>query len=255
MSNQTNFDRESLQNIKRMGGDAALKQVSQDWINTSAGHNYVYNWKWLGLPIIQFPADIVVTQEIIWATKPTVIVETGVARGGSIIFNASQLALLDVCESVETFGVSLSRRRCIGIDIDIRSHTRQAVESHPLAPLVTLYEGSSTDELTARFVKEAIEPEDRVLVILDSDHSHEHVARELELYSPFVSRGSFLIVHDTGIEEAPEDMFANRAWGKGNNPMTAVEEFVAQNADFSVADEIGNKLLITSSPGGYLRRS
>lgn len=253
MNDHESFDRESLQNIGAMAEDTDVKKISQEWINATGQYRYVYNWKWLGLPIIQLPADIVATQEIIWNVKPTIIVETGVARGGSIVFNASQLALLDLCDG-SSVGVAGSRRRCIGIDIDIRAHNRAALDRHPLAPMITLYEGSSIDQSTADFIAGLIGPEDRVMVILDSNHTHEHVLRELELYSGFVSPGSFLIVHDTGIEMAPDDAFDNRDWGRGNNPLTAMHAFLADNHDFVVERGICDKLLISSSPSGYLRR-
>lgn len=253
LNDQANFDLESRQNICAMADDVAVKAVSQDWINATGQYRYVYNWKWLGLPIIQLPADVAATQEIIWNVKPTVIIETGVARGGSIVFNASQLAMLDLCEQGSASLVD-SKRRCIGIDIDIRSHNRAALESHPLAPMITLYEGSSVEQQTVRFVEELIKPEDRVMVILDSNHTHEHVLRELELYSGLVSPGSFLIVHDTGIELAPEDAFANRDWGRGNNPLTAMQEFLTTNTNLVIEHNICDKLLISSSPSGYLRR-
>ncbi len=253
MINQASFDLESEQNISAMAADAAVTKVSQAWIDTTGSYRYVYNWKWMGLPIIQLPADVVATQEIIWSVKPTVIIETGVARGGSIVFNASQLAMLDLCEGTST-SLQDSKRRCIGIDIDIRAHNREALEAHPLAPLVTLYEGSSIDTETADFVRNLLDPDDRVMVILDSNHTHDHVLRELELYSGLVTPGSFLIVHDTGIENAPDEAFANRDWGRGDNPLTAMYAFLKGNENFEIADTICDKLLITSSPKGYLRR-
>ena len=253
MSDQASFDLESEQNISEMAADAAVTKVSQQWIDATGPYRYVYNWKWLGLPIIQLPADIIATQEIIWSVKPTVIIETGVARGGSVVFNASQLAMLDLCEGSGT-SLEESMRRCIGIDIDIRTHNRQALEAHPLAPLVTLYEGSSIDNATVTFVRSLIKHDDRVLVILDSNHTHDHVLRELELYSGLVTPGSFLIVHDTGIENAPDDAFSHRAWGKGDNPLTAIYEFLEKNKEFAIDTTICNKLLITSSPKGYLKK-
>lgn len=251
LSNQVSFDLESEQNISAMAADAAVTKVSQEWIDATGRYRYVYNWKWMGLPIIQLPADIVVTQEIIWSVKPTVIIETGVARGGSIVFNASQLAMLDFCD-----GVSLNetKRRCIGIDIDIRAHNREALDAHPLAPLITLHEGSSIDSRTVDFVRGQLSPGDRVMVILDSNHTHDHVLRELELYAPMVSRGSFLVVHDTGIEAAPDGTFDDRDWGRGNNPLTAMHEFLTANRNFGIEHGVCDKLLITSSPSGYLRR-
>jgi cephalosporin hydroxylase len=253
LSNQASFDLESEQNISAMAADTAVTKVSQEWIDTTGQYRYVYNWKWLGLPIIQLPADIVATQEIIWSVNPTVIIETGVARGGSIVFNASQLAMLDLCEGTSA-SLQASNRRCIGIDIDIRAHNREALEAHPLAPLVTLYEGSSIDIKTVDLVRNLLRPDDRVMVILDSNHTHEHVLRELELYSGLVTPGSFLVVHDTGIENAPDDAFTNRDWGKGDNPLTAMYAFLKDNKEFEIAETICNKLLITSSPKGYLRR-
>lgn len=253
MSDQRNFDLESLKNISAMANDEPIRKASQQWIDLTAPYRYVYNWKWMGLPIIQFPADLVATQEIIWSVRPTVIVETGVARGGSLVFNASQLALLDLLQDGSS-SPARSARRCIGIDIDIRSHNREAIEMHPLAPMITLIEGSSVDEATFESVRRSIYPHDRVMVILDSDHSHEHVLRELELYSQLVSYESFLIVHDTGVEFAPESAFGNRDWGKGNNPLTALNVFLDASDDFAVEYTVCDKLLTTSSPRGYLRR-
>lgn len=253
MNDQAAFDHESRLNVEAMSKDTSLRELSQHWIDSTGPYKYVYNWKWLGLPIIQLPADIVVTQEIVWIVKPTVIIETGVARGGSVVFNASQLAILDLCEG-KTSGLENSKRRVIGIDIEIRDHNRAALESHPLAPMVTLYEGSSTAEDTLSFVEELITPEDRVLVILDSNHTHNHVLNELEAYSKFVTRDSFLIAHDTSIEHGSPDNFTNREWGSGNNPWTAVNEFLAGTAEFVVDDFMNDKLMISSSPRGYLKR-
>lgn len=254
MNDQMEFDLQSKQNISAMASDESVRRASQHWLDLTRKYGYVYNWRWMGLPVIQFPADIVATQEIIWSVKPTVIVETGVARGGSIVFNASQLALLDLCEAGKS-SLTMSVRRCIGIDIDIRSYNREAIEGHPLAPMITLVEGSSVDETTFQYVRELITPEDRVMVILDSNHTHEHVLRELELYSQLVSHGSFLIVHDTGIEVAPESAFGNRDWGRGNNPLTALNAFLAISGDFEIEAVACDKLLTTSSPGGYLKRA
>jgi len=253
LSDLMNFVHESQNNIKKMSSDDSVKSVSQAWINQTGLHRYVYNWRWMGLPIIQLPADIVATQEIIWEVKPTIIIETGVARGGSLIFNASQLALLDFCTN-EKIPISQSKRRCIGIDIEIRSHNRNAIETHALAPMIRLVEGSSVDSDVVSRVSAMITPEDRVLVILDSNHTHDHVKKELDLYSKLVSSGSYLIVHDTGIEYAPEDLFKDRDWGVGNNPLTAVRQFLEDNEKFTVDKHVSGKLLITSSPDGYLRR-
>lgn len=253
MDDQAAFDRESVQNVSAMSKDAELRRLSQHWIDSTGPYKYVYNWKWLGLPIIQLPADIVVTQEIIWLVKPTLIIETGIARGGSLVFNASQLAVLDLCEG-HTAGLRKSARRVVGIDIEIRRHNGVALESHPLAPMITMYEGSSIDETTVDFIRREIRSDDRVLVILDSNHTHAHVLTELELYSGFVTQDSFVIVHDTSIEHGLQDNFKHREWGAGNNPWTAVNDFLATRSDFVVDHYFSDKLLISSSPGGYLRR-
>jgi cephalosporin hydroxylase len=247
------FEHDTLENIEKLSKDAEVKKISQKWIDKTGTYKYAYNWRWLGLPIIQLPADIVGTQEIIWRVQPTIIVETGVARGGSILFNASQLALLDLCDSGSA-QLGVTKRRCIGIDIDIRRHNREAIESHPLAALVTLIEGSSTADSTLEAVRSLIRPDDRVLVILDSNHTHDHVLSELKKYSPLVSLGSYLIVHDTGIENAPPELFNNRNWGTGNSPLSALKEFLRSNSNFEIDKKFCDKLLLTSSPEGYVRR-
>jgi cephalosporin hydroxylase len=180
-------------------------------------------------------------QEIIWRTKPDLIVETGIAHGGSIIFYASMLELLG------------GRGSVIGVDIEIRPHNRAEIEAHPMARRITMVEGSSTDEDTVRRVRELANGYERVLVVLDSNHTHEHVLRELELYSPLVRRGSYLVVFDTVIELAPAELFPGRPWAPGNNPMTAVREFLARDDRFVVDHDLDNKLLISVAPGGYLR--
>ncbi|MES2142232.1 MAG: cephalosporin hydroxylase family protein [Pseudomonadota bacterium] len=203
--------------------------------------NYSYNFDWLGLPIIQFPQDIVAIQEIIWRTKPDIIIETGVARGGSLLLSASILHLLNGSGKV------------IGIDIDIREHNRKAIENHPLAFRIHLIEGSSIEEATINKLVSFIHPMDTVMVILDSNHTYSHVFKELELYSPFVSVGKYMLVMDTVIEYMPNDYFPNRPWGKGNNPMCAVHDFIKTNSRFVIDETIPNKLLITVAEDGYLK--
>ncbi len=225
--------------IGPMVKDRALHQASIDWINLSAPFEYVYHFTWLGLPIIQLPADIIAMQEIVWKTKPDLIVDTGVARGGSVILYASLLELLG------------GKGKVVGVDIDIRSPNRRAIERHPLAHRVALIEGSSIDENTARRVYSVARKYQRVLVFLDSNHTHEHVARELELYSPLVRKGSYIVVFDTVIEHMPAGHFSNRPWDKGNNPLTAVQEFLRANKRFAV-DRDMDKLLLSSAPGGFL---
>ncbi len=247
------YDKESLENIKRMARDKYLRELSQNWINTSSIYRYVYNWKWLGKPIIQQPNDVIATQEIIFSLQPDIIIETGVARGGSIIFNASQLALLDI-EKYSKFDVFDTKRKVIGIDIDIRPHTKEAIKGDKFSPMINLIEGSSLDNEVIKKVDNLIKPEQKVMVILDSDHTHEHVLGELNAYSKFVSINSALIVQDTGIEFCPENTFNDRNWSKGNNPLTATNQFLKSNNNFKEIESINKKLLITSSPKGYLKK-
>ena len=235
------FHQRNRQFIERMSGDKSLRNLTREWFTASSRYEYAYHFKWLGRPIIQFPQDIVALQEIIWEVRPRLIVETGIARGGSLIFSASMLELLG------------GDGRVVGVDIDIREHNRIEIERHPLVGRITMIQGSSIDETVfARVAREA-EGRSPVLVILDSNHTHEHVRRELELYSPLVTRGSYLVVFDTVIEDMPEDFFPNRPWGRRNNPKTAVIEFLKTNNRFEVDREIESKLLITVAPQGYLR--
>lgn len=248
------YDLESAENIRQMSADESVRTASQIWINATGSYKYVYNWKWLGRPIIQLPSDVMLTQELICTYKPDIIIETGVARGGSIVFNASQLAMLDLCEK-RVCDIENSSRFCIGIDIDIRDHNKQGLEEHPFSPMIKLVEGSSIDVATVNAVKNMIPNGSKVMVILDSNHTHSHVYAELEFFSDIVTPGMPLIVHDTGIEYAPPELFRNRAWTKGNNPMSAVDQFLAESPHFERFDIENKKLLITSSPLGYLRRS
>jgi len=229
------------ENIRLLGESETLKKITSDFIEESAPLQYTYNFDWLGLPIIQLPQDIVAVQEIIWKVKPDVIIETGVARGGSLMLSASILHILNRDGKV------------IGIDIDIREHNRKAIMEHPLAFRIHLVQGSSIEQKTLVQVKKYIFPRDKVLVILDSNHTHKHVLKELKLYSSFVGKDSYIIVMDTGIEDRPENFFPNRPWDKENNPKTAVWEFLKTNDRFKIDKEIENKLLITVAPDGYLK--
>jgi cephalosporin hydroxylase len=227
--------------IDRMAGDSGLRERSREWLIESARYEYSHHFTWLGRPIIQFPPDIIALQEIIWRVKPSVVVETGIARGGSLVFSASMLELM------RNDGV------VIGIDIEIRQQNRQEIERHPLSDRIRMIEGSSVDEATFAQAVEIAGGRRPVLVILDSNHTHEHVARELQLYSDLVGEGSYLIVYDTIIEQVPQNFFSNRPWGVGNNPATAVRDFLAQTDRFAVDEELERKLLISTAPGGYLR--
>lgn len=227
--------------IEQMAADPNLQSLTIDWFVESCKHKYSHHFSWLGRPIIQFPQDIIAMQEIIWQVKPRLIVETGIAHGGSLIFYASMLELMG------------GNGQVLGVDIDIREHNRVAIEQHPMFKRITMIEGSSLDEEVGKQVYEFAKGKEKVMVVLDSNHTHDHVLRELELYSPLVKKGSFLVVFDTVIEDMPKDFFPDRPWGKGNNPKTAVQIFLETNHRFVVDKEIENKLLITVAPGGYLK--
>jgi cephalosporin hydroxylase len=237
----TEFEDRNRALTTAMEADADLRTMSREWMIRSAQYEYSYHFTWLGLPIIQFPQDILAIQELVWSVKPDLIVETGIARGGSMTLSASLLELLG--------GDGL----VVGIDIDIRKPNREAIEGHPLAHRVRMIEGSSTAPEVLRAVEAIASGRDRVMVMLDSNHTHDHVLRELEMYSPLVKPGGYLIVFDTIIEEMPAGSFPDRPWDVGNNPQTAVSAFLAQSDRFEVDQEIEKKLLISVAPGGYLK--
>ncbi len=239
--NPEDFEKEVRENIEKQGEDRSLRRDSVDWMVRSAKYKYSYNFRWLGRPIIQFPQDIVALQEIIWAVRPGAIVETGIAHGGSLILSASILELIGGDGVV------------VGVDIDIKAHNRQAILAHPMAKRIELIEGSSIDMRVVEQVRKRVEGKAPVMVFLDSNHSHQHVLEELRRYSGMVSKDSYIIVFDTLIEDVPEELFADRAWGKGNNPKTAVESFLAESDRFRLDRTIEDKLLITVAPGGFLR--
>lgn len=238
MSNTDPLDPEK---IALMASDRELRNLRNEVFTRACRYNYSYNFSWLGRPIIQFPEDMVALQEIIWAVKPDLILETGIAHGGSLIFSASMLDLLG------------GNGRVLGVDIDIRTHNRTAIERHPLAPRIDMIEGSSTDPSTIDKVYQSAKGNNQVLVILDSNHTHDHVLKELQLYSPLVKEGSYVVVFDTVVEDMPSDFFANRPWGRGNNPKTAVWQFLENNDRFLIDKQIESKLLFTVAPDGYLK--
>ncbi len=239
-SNQ--FELETKKNIDDQVKDAKLIKLTHDWIIRSARHKYTYNFTWLGRPIIQFPQDIIAMQQIIWNVKPDLIIETGVAHGGSIIFSASMMNLLN------------NNGLVIGIDIDIRKHNRVEIEKHPLFRHIKLIEGSSIDAAIFKSVRKLVKGKNKVMVFLDSDHTRNHVFRELELYSTLVSKNSYIVAFDTIIEDMPKQAFSDRPWGKANNPKIAVIDFLKKNKNFIVDHSVDTKLLITVAPGGYLKR-
>jgi len=236
-----NFSAEVQRNIEGLASDPELRCLSNIWLRETARYKYSYNFTWLGRPIIQFPQDILAMQEIIWRVKPDLIVETGVAHGGALIFYASMLELVG------------GNGQVLGIDVDIRKHNRAEIERHPMFKRISLLEGSSVDEGIAQRVHDLARGKPNVLVCLDSFHTHDHVRRELNLYSDLVKQGSYLVVFDTLIEDMPTDFFPDRPWGKGNNPKTAVQEFLKTTDRFVVDTEIESKLLITVAPSGYLK--
>ena len=235
------FEAEKKISIERMSADQELQTITRQWFNESCRHRYSYNFTWMGRPIIQFPQDILAMQEIIWKVRPELIIETGIAHGGSLIFHASMLELIG------------GDGRVLGVDIDIRLHNRAEIERHPMHRRISMLEGSSIDDQVVKEVYKHAEGKRSVLVVLDSNHAHEHVLRELELYSALVTKGSYLVVFDTVVEDMPDEFFSDRPWGQGNNPKTAVREFLKNNDRFEIDKEIENKLLITVAPEGYLR--
>ncbi len=245
MNPYENFKRECANEISIQGGDSALAKASRDWMDLANPRKYSYHFEWLGRPIIQYPQDMVALQEIVWRVQPDLIVETGIAHGGSLIFSASLLELIAACGGPQD-------ARVLGIDIDIRSHNRKAIESHPLSRRISMIQGSAIDEMIAAQVGVMAKDRERIMVILDSNHTHAHVLRELELYSPLIRKGSYLVVFDTVIEDMPEDSFPDRPWGRGNNPRTAVWEFLKATSRFRIDHKIQDKLLLTVAPDGYL---
>ncbi len=252
-----NFGKETEARILANGQDQELIQAAQTFMLHSVGPKYVYNFKALGRPIIQYPQDIVAMQELIWEVRPDLIIETGIAHGGSLILSASMLALIDMCEAIESGSVldpNNSKRKVLGVDIDIREHNRIAIEGHPMSSRIEMIQGSSIDADIISKVKEFSSSYKRVLVCLDSNHTHEHVLAELEAYAPLTSIGSYCVVFDTIVEDIPDHLVADRPWGHGDNPKTAVHSFLSQNPTFEIDKSIDNKILITCNSDGYLRR-
>ena len=250
------FQKEVAARVSAIPSDKVLCKTAAAFMRASTDPKYSYNFAWQGRPIIQYPQDIIAMQELIWQIKPDLIIETGIAHGGSLIFSASMLALLDLCEQGQaTLDPNPKKpRRVVAVDIDIRDHNRKALEAHPLFPRLTMIEGSSIDQTIIDRVKKEAEQHMNILVCLDSNHTHNHVLAELEAYSPLVSQGSYCVVFDTIIEDMPEGFFPDRPWGPGNNPKTAVREFLKTHPEFQIDEHIVHKLLITVAPDGYLRK-
>ena len=234
-----------------------LKQKSIEWITEAARNNYTYNFHCLGRPIIQLPQDMVALQELIWEIKPDLIIETGIAHGGSLILSASMLAMLDMCDAIAT-GTTInpkeSKRKVVGVDIDIREHNRIEIEGHPMSSRIQMIEGSSIAPDIIAQVHAFASGFERILVCLDSNHTHSHVLSELNAYAPLTSKGSYCCVFDTIVEDMPKDVHSEQLWGVGNNPKTAVWEYLKTNNDFRIDTKIQDKLLLTVAPDGYLKR-
>jgi cephalosporin hydroxylase len=257
MNPEERFALERLQRLEEFSDDARLKTIAHDWVFHSMQQKYLYNFDWLGRPIIQYPEDMVAIQELIWKVKPTLVIETGIAHGGSLVLSASMLAMLDYCEAVEagsTLDPRKSRRKVVGIDIDIRSHNRSAIEAHPLAGLISMVEGSSVDCHVIDEVHQLATGHETVMVFMDSNHTHEHVLGELNAYAHLVTKGSYCVVFDTFVEDMPPKYFPDRPWDKGDSPKTAVREYLKSHSEFEIDKSIDNKLLISVAPDGYLLR-
>jgi cephalosporin hydroxylase len=241
------FDEEVQERIVANGRNEALRSSARDFMRESTQPKYSYNFSWLGRPIIQYPQDIVAMQELTWALQPDLIIETGIAHGGSLILYASLLELNAVAGGPPD-------ARVIGIDIDIRAHNRVAIEAHPLFRRIEMIEGSSVDPAVVARVRAAAAGRKRVMICLDSNHTHSHVLAELEAYAPMTTVGSYCVVFDTVIEELPPGTYPDRPWGPGDNPMTAVREYLESHREFEVDTNMDGKLLVSVAPGGYLKR-
>lgn len=242
MNNPTEqFQKERNDRIKNNGSNTALKAATLQFNIESIKAQYSYNFSWMGRPIIQYPQDMIAMQELIWDIKPDLIIETGIAHGGSLIYYASILELI-------------GKGEILGIDIDIREHNKKAIEEHPMFKRISMIQGSATDPAVIEKVKEKAKDKKTVIVSLDSNHTHEHVLEELKLYHGFVTKNSYLVVFDTIVEDLPKGLYDNRPWDIDNNPKTAVWEFLKTNKDFEVDYSIDNKLQISVAPEGYLKR-
>lgn len=251
------FYNDRSRHIEEAGNDASLQSMARQFLPALSHCKYSYFFDWLGRPIIQIPQDIVAFQEVVWRTRPDIIVETGIAHGGSLILSASMLALLDVCDAASTGAMidpRVSARKVIGVDIDIRAHNRELIEAHPLAPRIHMIQGSSIDPSTVEEVARFAGARTRVMVCLDSNHTHDHVLAELKAYAPLVSVGCYCIVWDTVVEDLPKSLFPDRPWGPGDNPKTAVREYVSEHPEFEIDKSIDHKILMSVAPDGYLRR-
>lgn len=257
MSPISRFEKERSDRIQHNGDDAAFKDLSVEWSIKAMAEMYMYNFSSLGRPIIQFPQDMVAVQELVWQVKPDLIIETGIAHGGSLIQSAMMLAMLDICEAIEDGEASMptaSNRKVLGIDIDIREHNKEAIEKHPMSSRIEMIEGSAVDADIISQVQEFAKGYKNVMVMLDSMHTHDHVLGELEAYANLTSVGNYCIVFDTFVEDLPDNLVLDRPWEKGDNPKTAVHQWLKSNSNFEIDASVHDKLMITVAPDGYLKR-
>ncbi len=251
------FRLEQAERIAQYRADMTFNALSRDWLQASMARKYVYNFDWLGRPIIQYPQDMVAMQHLVWTVRPDLIIETGIAHGGSLVLSASLLAMLDMCEAIEA-GVTLdprqSKRKVLGVDIDIRQHNRAAIEAHPMSSRIVMIEGSSIAPDVISQVHAFAQGYRRIMVCLDSMHTHAHVQAELHAYAPLVTPGSYCVVFDTFVEDMPPGFFADRPWDVGNNPKTAVQQWLPGHPEFEVDTAMEARLQVTVAPHGFLRR-
>ena len=251
------FKLECQKNIAQYHQDDTWRALSNQWMQRAFQHKYMYNFNWMGRPIIQTPIDMVAMHELIWLVKPDLIIETGIAHGGSLVFSASMLAMLDLVEATEggtTLDPTASHRKVLGVDIDIRSHNRAKIESHPMSARIDMIQGSSIDPDTIKQVHDIAKEFQTVLVCLDSNHTHQHVLAELNAYASLTSVNSYCVVFDTIVEDMPEGCFPDRPWSPGNNPKTAVAEYLQGHPEFIWDRDFEGKLVLTVAPNGYLKR-
>lgn len=241
MTNPPTWSETSAASIASLRSDADLQAHCRVLLRELTRRKYVYNFSWMGRPIIQLPQDVMAMQELVWQVKPDVIVETGIAHGGSLIFYASMLELIGGAGKV------------VGIDIDIRAHNRVEIEKHPMFRRISLIQGSSIDPAIGQQARALTKGASKVMVVLDSNHTHDHVLKELELYAPLVTKGSYLVVMDTAIDDLPDEFFGDRPWKKGDSPKSAVHAFLKGNPRFVIDKDIDSKLLLTVAPDGYLK--
>jgi cephalosporin hydroxylase len=257
MEEYDKFKTECAVRISEQSKDVELIKASKDFFTRSFRYKYPYNFEHLGRPIIQYPQDVVAIQELVWNVQPDLIIETGIAHGGSLVLSASMLAIIDLCEAIEA-GVHIdpcnSKRKVLGIDIDIRTHNKQAIERHPMATRIQMLQGSSIDPKVIGEVRSIAAEYKKIMLFLDSNHTHDHVLAELKAYAPLVSIGSYCVVFDTFVDDMPDNAFPDRPWGPGNSPKTAVQEFLKHRSDFQINKEIDQKLLLSVAPDGFLMR-